>query len=176
MGRRERFEELYANHAGAVAGYVRRRCDAGVADDVVADVFLVAWRRLEDVPTDGLPWLLGTARRVLANHARSRGRWLALRERAGAEAGAVVASEPRSADGTVLRALAALRPIEREALLLVAWEGLTPAQAAEALGIRPGTFSVRLHRARRKFASALAAEEHRQAVDLRATNRVEMSS
>jgi RNA polymerase sigma-70 factor (ECF subfamily) len=131
---------------------------------------------LDDVPADSLPWLLGTARRVLANHARSRGRWLALRERAHAQAAGLAVSEPTSSDGTVLRALAGLRPIDREALLLVAWEGLEPARAAQALGVRPGTFAVRLHRARQRFAAALAAAEQGQALDRRPTNRMEMSS
>lgn len=63
MGSHADFERLYADHAGQVRGYVLRRCDRSVADDVVADVFLVAWRRLDHVPGTALPWLLGTARR-----------------------------------------------------------------------------------------------------------------
>lgn len=174
---RERFERLYAEHAGSVLGYARRRCDPGIADDVVADVFLIAWRRLEDVPADPLPWLLGTARRVLANHRRSLGRWLALRERARVEAaGSTSSLEPASPDGSVLHALAALRPVDREALLLVAWDGLEPSRAAQALGMRPGAFAVRLHRARRRFAAALAAEERRQGLGHSVTTRMEVSS
>jgi RNA polymerase sigma-70 factor, ECF subfamily len=64
---RARFEDLYSAHAGGLLGFARRRLGASEADDLVADVFLVAWRRLGDVPGDPLPWLLGVARRVLAN-------------------------------------------------------------------------------------------------------------
>jgi len=67
---REEFEQLYRQHAGAVLAYARRRTMQAVADDVVADVFLIAWRRVDDVPAERLPWLLGVARRVLANQRR----------------------------------------------------------------------------------------------------------
>ena len=76
-----RFEALFRAHAGAVRTYVRRRSDAEGADDVVAEVFLVAWRRLGDVPEDPLPWLLGVARRVLANRRRRASRDAALLNR-----------------------------------------------------------------------------------------------
>jgi RNA polymerase sigma-70 factor (ECF subfamily) len=159
VGSRAEFERLYAEHAGAVRGYALRRCNAAVADDVVADVFLVAWRRLEAVPEDALPWLLGTARRVLANHARARDRWVALHERLAAERSHEAPAIDAGMEGTVLRALASLGPTDREALLLVAWEGLAPARAARALDLRPASFAVRLHRARRRLAAALAAQE-----------------
>jgi RNA polymerase sigma-70 factor (ECF subfamily) len=170
------FERLYAENAGAVRGYVLRRCDSAAADDVVADVFLVAWRRLDELPEDALPWLLGTARRVLANHARARDRWVALHKHLAAERPAVSPPFGASVDGTVLRALATLRPTDREALLLVAWEGLAPARAARALGVRPATFSVRLHRARRRLAAALAAEERQATTTDCPTTPMEVSS
>lgn len=150
------FERLYIAHAGAVRGYVMRRCDAAVADDVVSDVFLVAWRRLSDVPEDPLPWLLGTARRVLANYARGRDRRLALSARLAAEP--QVGPAPLDADGQrVMSALASLREKDRELLLLLAWEGLELRQAAKVLGVRANTLAVRLHRARRRLAAALEA-------------------
>jgi RNA polymerase sigma-70 factor (ECF subfamily) len=154
MDRREQFEALYRAHAGAVRGYSLRRTGAAAADDVVAEVFLVAWRRLDDVPSDPLPWLLGVGRRVLANRRRAETRQAALRERLTSSAPALewVSADP---DDSVLSALAALAPDDREALLLVAWEGLEPARAARVLGIRPGTFAMRLHRARRRLARAL---------------------
>lgn len=160
MDRRERFEALYRAHAGAVRGYALRRTGAAVADDVVADVFLVAWRRLDDVPSDPFPWLLGVARRVLANRRRGDARQFALRGRLIAE----TVSEPSPAwlsgdpeDG-VLRALRELAPGDREVLLLVAWEGLGSARAARVLGVRPGAFAMRLHRARRRLARALVTD------------------
>lgn len=123
-------------------------------------MFVVAWRRLGDVPEDALPWLLGVARRMLANRRRSAARDKALKgrmvfEKTGASSTCPEQAEP---DEAVLRALGALREPDREALLLVGWEGLEPAQAARALGVRANTFSARLYRARRRFAHALAAE------------------
>jgi len=152
-----RFERLFAAHAGAIRAYARRRSGPSIADDVVSDVFLVAWRRLDELPDDPLPWLLATARRVIANQARGDRRRIALRERMGHDRHATFEHWPgSSSDGDVFDALATLRHGDRELLLLVAWEGLEPARAAEALGIKPGTFAVRYHRARRRFAAALA--------------------
>jgi RNA polymerase sigma-70 factor, ECF subfamily len=72
VGSRIRFEALFRDHAGAVRVYAARRAGLGDADDVVAEVFVIAWRRIDDLPEDPLPWLLGVARRVLANRRRVR--------------------------------------------------------------------------------------------------------
>jgi RNA polymerase sigma-70 factor (ECF subfamily) len=160
MDEQARFERLYVAHAGAVRTYVRRRFKAHAADDVVADVFLVAWRRLGEVPDDPLPWLLGVARRVLANRRRSAVRDAALRGRIQLERDSAE-GWPRGSDDlseTVMAALERLGEPDREALLLVAWEGLTPGQAAAALGVRANTFSARLSRAKRRFEKALAQQ------------------
>jgi len=163
MDAQARFETLYRQHGGAVRRYVRRRADAQFADDVVSDVFVVAWRRLGDVPEDPLPWLLGVARRVLSNRYRGEARDHALHERVRSEQARAAATqdagEPPAAD--VWSALAALSHRDREALLLVAWEELSPARAARVLGVSANTFAVRLYRARRRFARALAAESDR---------------
>jgi RNA polymerase sigma-70 factor, ECF subfamily len=155
-----RFEALYAAHNAAVRTYVRRRVDSQDADDVVADVFVIAWRRLRDVPDDPLPWLLGVARRVMANRWRGATRDAALRDRMMFERPRPAPSVSMTAGSPqeVLRALSAMREKDRETLLLVAWEGLEPAQAAKVLGVSPNTFSARLSRARRRFERALAAE------------------
>jgi RNA polymerase sigma-70 factor, ECF subfamily len=155
-----RFEAVYAAHNAAVRTYVRRRVDSQDADDVVADVFVVAWRRLRDVPEDALPWLLGVARRVMANRWRGATRAAALRDRMLFERPSLAPSASMSPEPaqTVLRALSVMREKDRETLLLVAWEALTPAQAATVLGISANTFSARLSRARRRFERALAAE------------------
>jgi Sigma-70 region 2 len=58
LDRRRRVETLFAQHSAAVRAYAARRVPSATADDVVSDVFVVAWRRLDDVPDDGLPWLL----------------------------------------------------------------------------------------------------------------------
>jgi RNA polymerase sigma-70 factor (ECF subfamily) len=157
---RAHFEAVYRAHAGAVRTYVRRRSNAQTADDVVADVFIIAWRKLDQIPDDALPWLLGVARRILANRRRGWAREEALRgrvmfEQACAPSARSVRSE---ADEAVLRALATLRERDREVLLLVGWEGLEPAQAARVLRVRPNTFAARLSRARRRFAQALASD------------------
>jgi RNA polymerase sigma-70 factor (ECF subfamily) len=157
----EHFEQLYALHAGAVRGYAMRRCDPELADDVVADVFLVAWRRRAELPEDPLPWLLGIARRVLANHARGQSRLVRLRDRLAAEPAMVAA--PADADAResarLTAALSSLSERDRELLLLMAWEGLELRQAAEVLGVRPNTLAVRFHRARRRLSAALEASE-----------------
>jgi RNA polymerase sigma-70 factor, ECF subfamily len=158
---RSRFEQMYRAHADAVKTYARRRSDALTADEVVADVFLVAWRRLGEVPDDPLPWLLGVARRALANRRRTVARQDALhgRIRSVLPDAATTASAGTDTDGTVLGVLGRLDERDREVLLLVAWEGLTPAQGAAVIGVRPNTFSTRLSRARRRFQRALAAEQ-----------------
>ena len=162
MVRAERdFEELYALHAGAVRGYAMRRCDSETADDVVADVFLVAWRRRAELPDEPLPWLLGTARHVLANHARGQSRRVRLQDRLAAQPASVAApAHADSRESAHLRAaLESLSERDRELLLLMAWEGLELQQAAEVLGVRPNTLAVRFHRARRRLSAALKAEE-----------------
>jgi RNA polymerase sigma-70 factor, ECF subfamily len=158
---RSRFEQMYRAHADAVATYARRRTDAQTADEVVADVFLVAWRRSDQVPDDPLPWLLGVARRALANRRRTVAREQALhgRMRSSLPDSRSTSSAGADADGAVLGALSRLDERDREVLLLVAWEGLTPAQGAAVIGVRPNTFSTRLSRARRRFQRALAAEQ-----------------
>lgn len=155
-----RFEMLFRGHAGAVRTYVCRRCRADEADDVVADVFVIAWRRLDDVPDDPLPWLLGVARKVLANRRRGEARHHALLGRVRSEPLEAMPAWGAQSDfgESVLRVLSRLRESDREALLLIGWEGLGVAQAAVVLGVSPNTFAARLSRARRRFAVALAAE------------------
>lgn len=157
---RQQFEALYAAHAGAVRTYAMRRGPVGDADDIVAEVFLIAWRRLHDVPTDARGWLLAVARRVQSNARRGASRQQALRARLEHERPAD--ERPVApADRHALEALLSLRESDREALLLIAWEGLSNREAARALGVRESTFGVRLHRAKRRLARALAdAQEH----------------
>jgi RNA polymerase sigma-70 factor (ECF subfamily) len=148
-----RFRGIFA-HLGAVTAYAARRGSRD-PDGVAAEVMTIAWRRLPVVPADDpLPWLYGTARNVVYAEARSR------RRTAPDEVPATSpAPEVRSLDPELDRALRALRASDREALLLVAWEDLTPAQAADALGISATAFRVRLFRARRRLRAALPEAE-----------------
>jgi RNA polymerase sigma-70 factor, ECF subfamily len=125
---------------------------------VMAEVFLIAWRRFDGVPQDALPWLLGVARRVLANQRRGDSRVAALRDRIREEH----AEAKRSGEGggvisPAMRALWSLSDSDQELLMLIAWDGLTRAEVAAALGLSTGAVAVRLHRARRRLAAARAA-------------------
>jgi RNA polymerase sigma-70 factor, ECF subfamily len=153
---REHFEALYAEHASAVLAYARRRTSPGNADDVLAEVFLTAWRRMDDIPGSPRAWLLGVARRVLANQRRGQGRQSALQVRL-AERSSTFGPGEDLVDERVLQALERVSEKDREVLLLLAWEGLSNQDAARVLGVRAGTLAVRLHRARAHFAAALAA-------------------
>ena len=158
--RAERFEALFRENYPAVRAYALRGADREPAEDAVAETFLVAWRRLDLVPDDALPWLYGTARRALANQRRAAGRQAALRSRM---SGAEVGSRRRDvadavADAEIVRAaLASLPDRDREALMLMAWDGLSGARAARAAGCSRGAFAVRLHRARVRLAAELNA-------------------
>jgi RNA polymerase sigma factor (sigma-70 family) len=164
-----RLEQLFADHGQAVRAYALRRIDPGTADDIVSEVFVVAFRRLEAIPDEPLPWLLATTRRVLANHRRATGR----REALTAQLTALHAGVWRDNDGDgereLLAGLARLNERDREILLLVAWEDLDPASAAAALGCSRATFAVRLHRARRRLAAAMAQAEREIDIHLRPT-------
>jgi RNA polymerase sigma-70 factor, ECF subfamily len=146
----ERFVRIFREHYPSVRAYVGRRAKSELVDDIVAETFLVAWRRLEDLPADARPWLLGVARKVLATQLRSRKRRESLRDRL-LTAAPPAAEEERGRATPATEALARLREKDREAITLVAWDGLTPKQAAAVLGQSSGAFRVRLHRAKRRL-------------------------
>jgi RNA polymerase sigma factor (sigma-70 family) len=166
----EAIGRLYERHAAAVHSYAQRRSDRETADEVTAQVFLVAWRRRTVVPDDALPWLYGVARRVLADQRRgaSRRRKLGLRLRSVARE---QAPELTLHDRGLAQALARLSAGDRDALLLCYWEELEPAQLARAMGCSRTAAAVRLHRARRRLARELElagakhtdGDEHRRA-------------
>lgn len=155
-----RFRALFEATFAPVRRYVHHRgVPASRADDVVAETFLVVWRRLDDVPHDDpLPWLLAVARNVARNDHRSRHRYEGLVRRQPAPRPVPPPTEPPDPTVTadVRRALDALDEADRELLVLVAWDELTPGQAALVVGCTPGAARVRLHRARRRFAAELA--------------------
>jgi RNA polymerase sigma-70 factor (ECF subfamily) len=146
----QRFEQIYAEHRDAVRAYVRRRAPADVVDDVVADVFVVCLRRIDDVPDAALPWLYAVARKTLANERRKRERTAPL------TIGAAFDPEPVG-DAALAAAFAELSDRDREVLRLVAWEGLSLRDAATVLGCSAVACRVRYHRAKARLASRLDA-------------------
>lgn len=148
------FEALFAAHYDAVTRFALRRVPHEAVHDVVSETFLTAWRRFDDLRGDPLPWLLGIARRVSANQLRGGERRTALVERLGAEARSDAGGSDEM-DGELLEALAGLPERDREALILVAWDGLTNRQGAVVVGCSVTAFAVRLHRARARLRRAL---------------------
>jgi RNA polymerase sigma-70 factor (ECF subfamily) len=152
----DRAAVLWDQHADDVYAYARRRVGASAAPDVVSDVFSVVVAHPERVPEDALPWLYRTAWNMIANLRRAEARRVPL------VLDVVAADDPAGAvveRGTVIAALSQLSDADREALLLVAWEGLDARRAAAAAGCSPATFAVRLHRARRRLEHALMNDE-----------------
>lgn len=150
-------ERLFAEHARDVLAYTLRRADPAIAEDVTAEVFAVAWRRRGRIPAqEPVLWLYAIARRVLANERR------AARRRAALTSALTELHHERSDGGrsdgatTVLMALDRLRDVDREVLMLSAWEGLSAAQVAVVLGCKVGAVHTRLHRARGRLAVELA--------------------
>ncbi|WP_242883446.1 RNA polymerase sigma factor [Actinomadura litoris] len=166
----ERFTAMYDACRQRVWAYAVSRAGRQVADEVVSETFAVAWRRFRDVPDPALPWLLGVARNVLREGYRAEARREAFAaelrgwaERADAGRGGHPAHPGPAGDIAedvaerlaVLRAMAALPEGDREILILVAWQGLTPREAARVVGCSAAALRVRLHRARRRLVRAV---------------------
>jgi RNA polymerase sigma-70 factor (ECF subfamily) len=147
---------LYERYAEAVHRYALRRSDRETAEEITAQVFMVAWRRRSALPEDPLPWLYGVARRALAEQRRGAARRKRLRERLRGEA-ADETRGPLLLDEGLAGALRGLSPGDREALLLRYWEELEPAQIAQVMGCSRATMAVRLHRARLRLRRELEA-------------------
>ena len=159
-----RFNRLYREHGRAVLAYALRRVGGpDDAADVVAETFLVTWRRFAEVPTgDGaLLWLYAVAGRVIANQRRAERR----RTRLGARLAETLRTEiathpaPRGEAAEILRAMGELGAEDRELLMLVSWEGLAPGEAARVLGISALAARSRLHRARRRLRALIEDRE-----------------
>jgi RNA polymerase sigma factor (sigma-70 family) len=153
-GRPDAFVEVARRHEFAVHGYLARRAGRQAADDLLAEVWLRAFAGrggFDATSGDARPWLYGIARNVLREYWRtsSDGEPAALDE-ASADPWEGIDDRLDSAGRAraVASAVRALPAAEREMLLLVAWEQLTPAEAAKILGIPQGTARSRLHRAR----------------------------
>lgn len=160
MGDQERLTALFTDYAPRVYAYARRHCDPVAAQDVVSETFLVAWRRRDDLPDNPLPWLLKAARFTIANARRRETRadrlWDSIAQVAH------IMPHPSGAEHEVLErdamleALGTLSNLEREALFLVAWDGLSAREAAEVADCSVRAFEVRLSRARARLSAALS--------------------
>jgi RNA polymerase sigma-70 factor (ECF subfamily) len=161
-----RFASLFDRHAPYIHRYMARRVGAQAADDLVAETFLVAFRkraRYDPRFPDARPWLYGIATNLIGQHRREEARQFRLRQAAGpipvqhdhAERAALDVTA-QSVRAVLAQALARLAPPDRDVLLLVGWEQLSYEEVARALGIPVGTVRSRLHRARTKIREALA--------------------
>jgi RNA polymerase sigma-70 factor (ECF subfamily) len=158
MSNDETFAAAYREHYWAVSRYVARRLDgrAGEVEEVVAEVFTVAWRRRADLPASPLPWLYGVARNCLANTVRGYGRRRRLLDRIGNDETAhgrqIVDSPDAEPPGAwVHEVLARLSETDQEVLRLTAWEDLGVEEVAVVLGCGRRAAAMRLHRARRRL-------------------------
>ena len=147
----EAFRAIYTAHHAALCAYFARRVERGDVEDLVAETFIVAWRKLPRRIEHPLPWLYAVAGKVLANHRRK-----ATRRGAAHIGDALAAAAPadpaeRLSDHRLAQAFAQLTETDREAIRLVAWEGLSLADAARAAGCSGPAFAVRLSRARRRL-------------------------
>ena len=180
QGEREaRFEHLYIRYWLAVLHYgLRRGASRADAQDVVVETFLVCWRRLDEVSDPALAWLLGVARRVMANERR--------RERRQGRVASRLIEAQMAADhhwddsqserqdvGHLFGALARLKENERELLLLVAWDGLTHEEAAQVLGCSRSAFTKRFVRARARLEAQIGSNWTR--TQPRATSRRDLT-
>ena len=157
----DRFRRLYLTHGDDLRAYCQRRLGRDDAEDALAEVFAVAWRRFDKLP-DGQEarlWLYGVARNVIRNATRTSRRKIRLAGRL--MSGEVPQTGPdeslliRSEHEDVLAALATLRPSDQELLRLHSWEELSRKEIAQMLGISVPAVDMRLHRAIARMSAAL---------------------
>ncbi|NNL12098.1 MAG: sigma-70 family RNA polymerase sigma factor [Acidimicrobiia bacterium] len=163
----ERFRTLYEANRRDVLAYFLRRLDVESANDCTDEVFLTAWRRLDDVPTDraARPWLFGVAHNVLSSHQRGSRRRLRLIARLRSQpvqpaAGPETMVMRRAGIGSVTDALEHLSHADREILRLAYWEKLPHREIGRILGCSTGAVDVRLHRATRRLGKGLDRAGH----------------
>jgi RNA polymerase sigma-70 factor (ECF subfamily) len=152
------FRRMYEDTARRVYAYVRRRSDEATAESVVSEVFLKAWKHGSNLTGDPLPWLLVTARTTLYDHWRSEGRRQRLADQFTVlhrEAVVVGIDEVAIDRADLKKILMTLAPDDREALLLVGWDGLSHAEAASVAGCSLAAFKARVNRARHRLTRLL---------------------
>lgn len=159
--RTQRFRLLYEGTYADLVAYCRRRVAPSAVDDVVADAFLVAWQRLDDVTGDPRPWLFGVAHNLIRNRRRKDARGAALHD--------VLVTEIMTRQGVddplavdevqaLVEALHAMKESDAELLRLAAWEALSHADIAVVLGCSENAVAIRLHRARGRLRGRLAKD------------------
>lgn len=164
------FAELFHRHFGEIERYVARRVGPEAAEDIVAETFLVAFRRRDSYDcsrTDARPWLYGIATNMIRRHRRDEVRALRALERTGVDPVMPESFTDRvdgqmSVSRLLAPALARLNAGQRDVLLLTAWAGLTLDQIADVLDIPHGTARSRLNRARKKIRVALEVSQERK--------------
>lgn len=164
------FAGLYERHGLAVRLYVRRRVGSQNADDLAAEVFARAFdarERFRAEHDSALPWLLGIATHVVADHRRTEKRRLAALQRLTGHREQAIEHQDALPSAELVRELRRLAAPDRDALLLVVWGELSYEEAATALGVPIGTVSSRITRARRHLASAIAHAHPSEPTELR---------
>ena len=159
------FAVLYEDSYGAIHAYASRRVGPGAADEIAAETFLVAWRKFDALPSNPLPWLYGVARNVVAREYAASGRRRRTRAALERERPCSTGSDGDGDDSRLWDAWGQLNAGDREVLALVAWEELSVADAARALGCSAPVFSVRLHRARGRLRRLLEEDEPRSSAE-----------
>lgn len=154
--RHAQLERWFRAYGDRVLAYLLHRTDRETAQDVLQEVFVTAFRKAAELPDPPIGWLLGTARRQLANANRSAQRRARLALRLAGEH-AAAATDDNDAGDVVARELAQLSVSDREVLTLSAWYALTADEAAQALGCSRSAYAVRLHRARHRLSDRLRA-------------------
>lgn len=159
-GDAERFAAMYEQTRGRVYAFAISKAGRQLADEILSEVFMIAWRKFDAVPDPPLPWLLAVARNVAMHQFR-----VAVREQSLVAEMSAWLSEAELTVGdiaedvadrtAVLTALAELPEADRELLTLVAWHGLAAKSAARVIGCSTAAFFVRLHRARRRLELAV---------------------
>ena len=167
----ERFATIFERYFSQIRQYLARRVGTKIADDLAAEVFVVAFaeRQRYDLARDcARPWLYGIATNLAGSHRRREERYYRALARADArqitpsDEDVIAERVSASAAGPALAsALAALDHGDRDALLLVALADLSYAEVAESLGIPYGTVCSRLSRARRRLRESLGGEPGR---------------
>lgn len=158
--RARRYERLIAEVHDPLVRYLRRRTSAHDTDDVMGDILLTLWRRLDAVPEGArLPWCYGVARRALANHRRSHRRRLLLVTKLEAQPPATYDPAGSHDHPELAAAVAALPAADRELVALWAWEGLEPREIAAVLETTPNAVSLRLSRVKKQLARMLEPQD-----------------